>query len=156
MAVSEDATTWMSSTAMNMPRHMAAKPSQSAKGFKPVAPNASPPNSPSAQVPPDRQPGLFLANAPEEHRRIGKRKENRHADFAEGQRQHQYLSRHHEIIGVADETIGPALDQRHTRQGDDARRPIRPQACDHPDAGGLQHDKDDEPNPMNDQGHRQQ
>ena len=45
-------------------------------------------------------------------------------DFAEHQRQHRDLARHHQIIGMAHEAIRPAFDQRRAGKRDDARRPV--------------------------------
>src|SRR6185503_72673 len=106
MAVSEEATTWMSRTAMNMPTHIAAKPSHTANGLASPGFNTFPFDS--ARLGPSGQRRLFLADAPIQHRRIGDGKDNRDQNFAEDQRQDQNLARHDHVVGMTDETIGTA------------------------------------------------
>src|ERR1700722_16322541 len=133
---------------MNMPTHMAAKPSQRA-ALVSLSGDSEMLIMASAQFPPRHEAGFFLADAPEQNGRIGERKKDRHRDFVEGQRQSQDLTRHHQVIGMADETIGPALDQSRARHGNDPCVPIGTETCDHPDARGLQKHENREPGPGN-------
>src|ERR1700733_9368705 len=133
---------------MNMPTHMAAKPSQRA-ALVSLSGDSEMLIMASAQFPPRHEAGFFLADAPEQNGRVGERKKDRHRDFVEGERQSQDLTRHHQVIGMADETIGPAPDQWRAGDRNDPCGPIGTEACDHPDARGLQEHENRKPRPGN-------
>ena len=56
----------------------------------------------------------------------------------EDQRQDRDLGDHDQIIGVIDEAVGTAPDQRRVGKDDDPRRPARPERREHPDPRELE------------------
>ena len=60
-------------------------------------------------------------------------------------RQHGDFGDDDQVIGVIDEPIRPAPDQRRAGHDDDPRRPALPERAQHPDAGQLeQHEQDEQ------------
>src|SRR5450755_2881925 len=176
MVVNELATIWMSSTAMDMPKHMAVKPIQirtvldmrrkksnrtrcstQCAGFKQPGPSCrsrkrfgrrSLLQIRGDSCAADGERRVFLTDAPRKNRSIQDRKYKGHFPLAEGQWQNRDLAGDDQIVGMAHKAIGTGAYQRRALQSDDPRRPIGTKRDEYPNARQLERDKQNKRQPV--------